>query len=176
MLIIRRLLELRGYQVRVGHIGASGFMKNGDKIIEISRKELWKDGVLDDDFDIEIINQMGCGESFEGVAVGADMYHVQKVRAFIGPYCNTELDAVAKMASFWNVPIVGYMASSNAFADKSIYKTLARVSLRTTNSLAEAVAALLIHYDRRGHEYRSAGFRESGSLRGSLSYAQDYGY
>lgn len=36
-----------------------------------------------------IINQMGCGDAFEGVAVGADMYHVQKVRAFIGPYCNT---------------------------------------------------------------------------------------
>ncbi|KIH68216.1 hypothetical protein ANCDUO_01448 [Ancylostoma duodenale] len=50
------------------------------------------------------------------------------------------------MATFWNVPIIGYMASSNAFADKSIYRTLARVSLRTTNSLAEAVAALLNHY------------------------------
>ncbi|EPB73044.1 hypothetical protein ANCCEY_07854 [Ancylostoma ceylanicum] len=126
-------------------------MKNGEKILEISRKELWNDGVLDEDFDIEcafyvILNQMGCGEAFEGVAVGADMYHVQKVRAFIGPYCNAELDAVAKMATFWNVPIVGYMASSNAFADKSIYRTLARVSLRTTNSLAEAVAALLNHY------------------------------
>ncbi|KAE9412376.1 hypothetical protein Angca_000887, partial [Angiostrongylus cantonensis] len=57
-----------------------------------------------------------------------------------------ELDAVAKMATFWNIPVVGYMASSNAFADKSIYKTLARVSLRTTNSLAEAVAAVLSHY------------------------------
>ncbi|KAK6047847.1 adenylate/guanylate cyclase catalytic domain protein [Cooperia oncophora] len=90
---------------------------------------------------------MGCGEAFEGVAVGADMYHVQKVRAFIGPYCNAELDAVAKMATFWNIPVVGYMASSNAFADKSIYRTLARVSLRTTNSLAEAVAAILNHYN-----------------------------
>ncbi|VDL84820.1 unnamed protein product [Nippostrongylus brasiliensis] len=61
----------------------------------------------------------------------------------------SELDAVAKMATFWNIPIVGYMASSNAFADKSIYKTLARVSLRTTNSLAEAVAAILNHYGWR---------------------------
>ncbi|PIO58482.1 hypothetical protein TELCIR_20082, partial [Teladorsagia circumcincta] len=51
------------------------------------------------------------------------------------------------MATFWNIPIVGYMASSNAFADKSIYTTLARVSLRTTNSLAEAVAAILNHYN-----------------------------
>jgi hypothetical protein len=37
---------------------------------------------------------MGCGESFEGVAVGADMYHQQNVKAFIGPYCNAEMDAV----------------------------------------------------------------------------------
>lgn len=127
-------------------------------------------------FDLcRILNQMGCGDSFEGVAVGADMYHVQKVRAFIGPYCNTgerwslifdlssssELDAVAKMATFWNIPVIGYIASSNQFADKNIYKvtgtkgdvitsqlvqTLARVSTRTTNSLAEATAALLRHF------------------------------
>lgn len=58
-----------------------------------------------------------------------------------------ELDAVGKMAAFWNVPIIGYMASSNAFADKSVYKTLARVSLRTTNSLAMAVYSLLHHYN-----------------------------
>ncbi|GMT25293.1 hypothetical protein PFISCL1PPCAC_16590, partial [Pristionchus fissidentatus] len=133
-------------KVRVGHIGAFGAMKNGDKILEISRKELWKEGYLGDDFDVELINQMGCGDSFEGVAVGADMYHVQKVRAFIGPYCNAELDAVAKMATFWNVPVVGYIASSNQFADKAIYKTLSRVSTRTTNSLAEATAALLRHF------------------------------
>lgn len=69
---------------------------------------------------------MGCGESFEGVAVGADMYHQQNVKAFIGPYCNAEMDAVSKMAAFWlffkikifvskyfwrNVPIIGYMAA-----------------------------------------------------------------
>ncbi|KAJ1358312.1 Receptor-type guanylate cyclase gcy-23 [Parelaphostrongylus tenuis] len=138
---IERRPKMMSNKVRVGHIGAVGYMKNGEKILEISRRELWHDGVLDEKFDIEILNQMGCGEALEGVAVGADMYHVQKVRAFIGPYCNAELDAVAKMATFWNVPIVGYMASSNTFADKFIYKTLARVSLRTTNSLAEAVCS-----------------------------------
>jgi hypothetical protein len=56
------------------------------------------------------------------------------------------LDAVAKMAAYWNVPIIGYMASNNIFSDKNIYKTLARVSLRTTNSLALSVASLLKHY------------------------------
>lgn len=43
---------------------------------------------------------MGCGESFEGVAVGADMYHQQNVKAFIGPYCNAEMDAVSGSENF----------------------------------------------------------------------------
>ena len=98
-------------------------MPKAEIVLEICRKELWKEGdklcltisfhsfnqfilgVLNEDFgellfsilflqflkptlDIEILSQMGCGESFEGVAVGADMYHQQHVKAFIGPYCN----------------------------------------------------------------------------------------
>lgn len=50
------------------------------------------------------------------------------------------------MAAYWNVPIIGYMASSNVYSDKSIYKTQARVSLRTTNNLALAVYAVIKHY------------------------------
>lgn len=92
------------------------------------------------------MSQMGCGESFEGVAVAADIFYQRDAKVFIGPYCNSELDAVAKMAAYWNIPVIGYMASSNVFADKNIYKTLARVSLRTTNSLALAVTSLLNHY------------------------------
>uniref|UniRef100_A0A915MVM4 guanylate cyclase n=1 Tax=Meloidogyne javanica TaxID=6303 RepID=A0A915MVM4_MELJA len=84
-----------GIKVRVGHIGAINVMPKAEQILEVCRKELWKEGVLNEDFDIEIISQMGCGESFEGVAVGADMYHQQNVKAFIGPYCNAEMDALA---------------------------------------------------------------------------------
>lgn len=35
------------------------------------------------------MTRMGCGDSYEGVAVGAELYHEQGVRAFIGPYCST---------------------------------------------------------------------------------------
>ncbi|KAI1712050.1 receptor family ligand binding region domain-containing protein [Ditylenchus destructor] len=133
--------------VKVGHIGAINVMPKAELILEICRRELWKEGILNDEFDIEIVSQNGCGESFEGVAVGADMYHQQNVKAFVGPYCNTEMDAVSKMAAYWNVPIIGYMASSNIFSDKTLYKTMSRVSIRTTNSLALAVHSLLKHFD-----------------------------
>ncbi|KAI6192045.1 Guanylate cyclase [Aphelenchoides bicaudatus] len=146
LLSISSIVNVWAIRVRVGHIGAINAMPKSEAILEMCRRELWKEGVLNKDFDIEILSQMGCGESFEGVAVGADLYHQQNVKVFVGPYCNTELDAVAKMAAFWNVPIIGYMASSNVFADKTIYKTLARVSLRTTNSLAVATYSLLHHY------------------------------
>ncbi|CAD5233028.1 unnamed protein product [Bursaphelenchus xylophilus] len=132
--------------VNVGHIGAIGVMPKSEEILAMCREELWKEGVLDKKFDIKIISSMGCGESFEGVAVGADMYHQQNVKAFIGPYCNAEMDAVSKMAAFWNVPIVGYMAAGTAFSDKTIYKTTARVSLRTINFMAVATVAALKHF------------------------------
>uniref|UniRef100_A0A8R1I0N4 guanylate cyclase n=1 Tax=Caenorhabditis japonica TaxID=281687 RepID=A0A8R1I0N4_CAEJA len=133
-------------RLTLGHIGAIGALRNDVKILEASHKSLLVDGILDDDLDVEIISQTGCGESYEGVAVAADMYHLQKVKAFIGPYCNAEMDAVARMAAFWNIPIIGYMAASNNLADKNAYPTLARISMRTTNSIAEATSAMLRHY------------------------------
>ncbi|KAI6221063.1 Guanylate cyclase [Aphelenchoides besseyi] len=134
------------FVIRIGHIGALGLLPNDDKILNMSRMELIEEGVLGKDFDVEIHHQAGCGESFEGVAVAANMYHVEEVRAFIGPYCTSELDAVAKMAAFWNIPIIGYMASSTIFSDKTIYKTLARVSSKNINSIAHAVTRLVQHY------------------------------
>ncbi|CAD5234296.1 unnamed protein product [Bursaphelenchus xylophilus] len=141
------LLYAEGFKVRVGHIGAIGVMPKADDILAMCRSELWREGILNKNFDIEILSQMGCGESYEGVAVAADMYHQQNVKVFVGPYCNAEMDAVSKMSAFWNIPIIGYMASSTAFADKTIYKTMARVSLRTINSLAQATYTVLKHYD-----------------------------
>lgn len=91
------------------------------------------------------------------------MYHQQNVKAFIGPYCNEgsftltvfnyfifiEMDAVSKMAAFWNVPVIGYMAAGTSFSDKTIYKTTARVSLRTINFMAVATSAAVKHFNWR---------------------------
>ncbi|KAL6739783.1 hypothetical protein Aduo_013196 [Ancylostoma duodenale] len=154
-------------RIKIGHIGAQNALKNDVGVLEVSHKSLRQERILDDDFDVEIISQNGCGESFEGVAVAADMYHLQKVKAFIGPYCNAEMDAVARMAAFWNIPIIGYMAASNSLSDKKAYPTLARVSLRTTSSIAEATCALLRHYGW----YKVAIVTNTGSLAYDRTYA-----
>ncbi|KHJ95851.1 hypothetical protein OESDEN_04192 [Oesophagostomum dentatum] len=122
-------------RVKIGHIGAQNALRNDVAILELSHKSLRREGILDEDFDVEIISQNGCGESFEGVAVAADMYHLKKVKAFIGPYCNAEMDAVASMAGFWNIPIIGYMAASNSLSNKKAYPTLSRISVLSLDYL-----------------------------------------
>uniref|UniRef100_A0A1I7RIW4 Guanylate cyclase n=1 Tax=Bursaphelenchus xylophilus TaxID=6326 RepID=A0A1I7RIW4_BURXY len=132
--------------VKIGHIGAVGALPNEDKILNISRMQLIDEGVLGPDLDFEISSRMGCGEAFEGVAVAAQMYHAEGVRCFIGPYCHAELDAVAKMGAFWNIPVIAYMPTTSATTDRRIYKTLARTSSKNVNSLARAVIRLVEHY------------------------------
>ncbi|ULT96110.1 hypothetical protein L5515_011730 [Caenorhabditis briggsae] len=132
--------------IKIGHIGAVGVMPNDAKILNISKESLIEEGLVGDDIEFEIVSREACSESFEGVAVAAELYHVHQVRAFIGPYCAAELEAVTKMATFWNIPIISYSSVPNAVSDRSVYKTLARVSSKNTNSIAEATIALLLHY------------------------------
>uniref|UniRef100_A0A7I4Y1F3 guanylate cyclase n=1 Tax=Haemonchus contortus TaxID=6289 RepID=A0A7I4Y1F3_HAECO len=132
--------------VVIGHIGAIGALPNYEKVLDLARQELLKDGTLGADFDIEIISRNGCGEAFEGVAAAADLYHIEHINIFLGPYCNAEMIPVATMANFWNVPIIAYMASANVLSNKKIYKTLVRTSLRTMNTIAESTAAFIKHY------------------------------
>lgn len=74
--------------VKIGHIGAVGALPNEDKILNISRMQMIDEGILGPDLDFQITSRMGCGEAFEGVAVAAQLYHAEGVRAFIGPYCH----------------------------------------------------------------------------------------
>ncbi|KAK6021069.1 hypothetical protein OSTOST_13270, partial [Ostertagia ostertagi] len=80
--------DIRRIRIKIGHIGALNALRNDAVVLELSRKSLRKERILDDDFDVELVSQNGCGESYEGVAVAADMYHLQKVKVFIGPYCD----------------------------------------------------------------------------------------
>uniref|UniRef100_A0A914UW62 Receptor ligand binding region domain-containing protein n=1 Tax=Plectus sambesii TaxID=2011161 RepID=A0A914UW62_9BILA len=51
------------------------------------------------------------------------------------------------MAAIWNIPIVGYMSTSAALRNKTIYKTLSRVTLTSSNSLANALGLVLQHFN-----------------------------
>ncbi|KHN86757.1 hypothetical protein Tcan_07028 [Toxocara canis] len=77
-----------------------------------------------------------------------------KVDSFIGPYCSaektlpvvTEIDAVARLATFWNNTVISYMTASNTLSDKNTYKTPVRISMSSTSSFVAATYALLRLY------------------------------
>uniref|UniRef100_A0A183CKW3 ANF_receptor domain-containing protein n=1 Tax=Globodera pallida TaxID=36090 RepID=A0A183CKW3_GLOPA len=140
--------ELQGkVVVKIGHIGAQGAMPNGDRVLEISRMALLDEGILGEELDFDILSIVACGDSYEGVAGAAAMYHKEKVRVFLGPYCASEFEAVAKMCSFWNIPAISYMPTTTAVSDRNIYKTLARISSMNTNLIAKALVRLVEHYN-----------------------------
>lgn len=35
------------------------------------------------------MSKSGCSNSYEEVAIAAQMYHKEQIQAFIGPYCNS---------------------------------------------------------------------------------------
>jgi hypothetical protein len=45
--------QLAAMKVKIAHIGAINVMPKSEAILDICRKELWKEGILSDDFDIE---------------------------------------------------------------------------------------------------------------------------
>ncbi|UMM19534.1 hypothetical protein L5515_015091 [Caenorhabditis briggsae] len=116
-------------------------------IMEMAKKKMTEQGVLGTDFSIEILNVEGCGSSFEGVAGAAELFHVQHIDAFFGPFCSKELSPVATMASYWNIPIFAYTATSAEFSDSKVYKTLLRTSFQSLSSIFDATAAFLIHHN-----------------------------
>ncbi|EFP07762.1 CRE-GCY-29 protein [Caenorhabditis remanei] len=133
--------------LRIGSISSKENGKMLASIMDMAKKKMIEQGVLGKNFDIEVINVEGCGASFEGVAAAASLYHVQHIDAFFGPFCAKELSPVATMASYWNIPIFAYTATSAEFSDSKIYKTLLRTSFQSLSSISDATAAFMIHHN-----------------------------
>lgn len=61
-------------------------------------------------------------------ALAAEKYYTSKVNVFIGPICTIALDPVARMASYWNVPVFTAGGISVEFSNKRTFNTLTRMS------------------------------------------------
>uniref|UniRef100_A0A914UQG7 guanylate cyclase n=1 Tax=Plectus sambesii TaxID=2011161 RepID=A0A914UQG7_9BILA len=137
-------LQSRGLVVKVGHVGNIGLL-NEDAILKMAITKLNEEGILNDKLQLNITSVSGCG-SFVGVNSAATMYFQQNVSAFIGPSCMDEMDAVAKLAGLWNLPIVGYTSAAGFFVNKTVYRTMARMSTTNSNGLGNALHTILKHF------------------------------
>ena len=61
-------------------------------------------------------------------AIAAEEYYLRKVSAFIGPSCSLALDPVARMASYWNVPVFTAGGIGVEFSKKNTYTSLTRMA------------------------------------------------
>ncbi len=68
-----------------------------------------------------------CLHSFAG-ALAAEEFYLRKVSVFIGPACSFALDPVARMASYWNVPIFTGGGIGIEFSRKNYYTSLTRMA------------------------------------------------
>ena len=64
-------------------------------------------------------------------AHAAEEFYLRKVTAFIGPACSFALNAVARMAAYWNVPILTAGGISENFKNKNIFSSLVRLAFST---------------------------------------------
>lgn len=61
-------------------------------------------------------------------AIAAELYYKENVSAIIGPGCSGAMDAVAFMASVWNLPILTGESAAKRFSHKENYPTLVRMA------------------------------------------------
>lgn len=76
---------------------------------------------------VPIKDQNKCADNVVG-ALAAEKFYTSKVNAFIGPICTIALDPVARMASYWNVPVFTAGGIGAEFSNKRTFTTLSRVS------------------------------------------------
>lgn len=61
-------------------------------------------------------------------SIAAELYYLNQINVFVGPACIYALDNVARLAAYWNVPVFTAGGSSVEFNDKTLFKTLSRLS------------------------------------------------
>jgi len=60
--------------------------------------------------------------------LAAEKFYNSKVNVFIGPICTIALDPVARMASYWNVPVFTAGGVGVDFSNKRTFTTLTRMA------------------------------------------------
>ncbi|RWS16378.1 atrial natriuretic peptide receptor 1-like protein [Dinothrombium tinctorium] len=78
----------------------------------------------------------------------AEEYYTRNLHAILGPSCTRGLEPVARMAAYWNVPLCTPGGIDIKFKDKSVFKTLTRITF-SIDQIASAIIRVLKHFQWR---------------------------
>ena len=62
-------------------------------------------------------------------ALAAEEYHLRRMDGLIGPVCSRALEAAARLAAYWNLPIITAGGIGIEFSNKKIYRSLTRIAI-----------------------------------------------
>ncbi|XP_069132003.1 atrial natriuretic peptide receptor 1-like [Argopecten irradians] len=65
---------------------------------------------------------------FDTTGVVADLYYRNAIDALVGPACPYALDPVARLANYWNIPVITGLGDGGMFKNKTNYPTLTRLA------------------------------------------------
>ncbi|CAG5116349.1 unnamed protein product, partial [Candidula unifasciata] len=60
--------------------------------------------------------------------VAAELYYKEQIQALVGPACDPALESVARLAAYWNIPIITGLGDGGMFKNKTDFPTLTRFS------------------------------------------------
>lgn len=86
-----------------------------------------------------------CEENFAGAYAAEEHLTKGKVSLFVGPACPTALDSVARLASYWNIPICTVGGLSSQFDNNAVFSTLIRLSV-TTKGILGTFTGVMKHF------------------------------
>ncbi|KAK2153540.1 hypothetical protein LSH36_293g01000 [Paralvinella palmiformis] len=106
-----------------------GDMLRTGAAIELAVEEV-NSNILNDNYHLVTIKRGFIGGCNATTAQGyaADMAYLKGVAAFVGPGCTLALDPVARLAGYWNIPILTGLGDSGRFKNKAHFQTLTRFS------------------------------------------------
>ncbi|XP_054159951.1 atrial natriuretic peptide receptor 3-like [Oppia nitens] len=79
-------------------------------------------------------------------AVAAEEFYLRRVDVIIGPACSMALDPVARMASYWNIPIYTAGGIGIEFSRKNTYTSLTRMAF-SLDRVSHFLVKIIREYD-----------------------------
>ncbi|RWS28371.1 atrial natriuretic peptide receptor 1-like protein, partial [Leptotrombidium deliense] len=89
-------------------------------------------------------SSMRCDSSAAPVYV-AEEYYRRNLSAILGPSCTRGLEPVARMASYWNVPLCTAGGIDMKFKDKNVFQTLTRITF-SIDQIGNVVSHVFKHF------------------------------
>ncbi|XP_077996444.1 atrial natriuretic peptide receptor 1-like [Glandiceps talaboti] len=99
-----------------------------------------------EELEFEVVTRDSSCNSKQASGYAVDLHIQERVDVIIGPPCSSACMMVGQLASFWNIPIISWVATAPELNDKNVYSTLGR-TLGPFTKLGVVLNEIMESYD-----------------------------